>query len=391
MNSGGMHTIRAAVVGTGFIGPVHVEALRRLPVEVAGILGSTPEKSRAAAEAIGLRAPWRDYIEMLADSKVDAVHIATPNRLHYEMASAALRAGKHVMCDKPLAMNTRESAELVRQARVAGRAAAVCYNIRYYPLCLQAREMARSGALGEIRAIRGSYQQDWLAKLSDFNWRVLAEEGGELRAVADIGTHWLDLLLTITGLKVEAVLADLRTAHPIRFRPAGGARTFVRETVEAPAEPVPITTDDCGSVLLRLSGGAQGNLWVSQVTPGRKNQVWFEVIGSERTLQWNSERPDEMWIGSRDEVNQVALRNPGMMPAAAAAFSDLPAGHAEGYADAFKGLFRDFYRHIAAGDLQAAPGFPTFEDGHDEIALCEAVQKSWRQEKWVRVGKGERP
>lgn len=381
-----MSPIRAAVVGTGFIGPIHVEALRRLPVEVAGVLGSSRAKSDAAAAAMCVPSPWDSLDELLADSSVDAVHIATPNRLHYPMSAAALEAGKHVMCDKPLAMDTRESSALVALAAARpSLAAGVCYNIRYYPLCLQARDIVRGGGIGELRAVRGSYQQDWLLKPTDFNWRVLAEDGGELRAVADVGTHWLDLVLMITGLRVKSVFADLRTVNTIRQRPRGEVQTFTRDRAEIRTEPVPITTDDCGSVLLRFEGGAQGNMWVSQVSPGRKNQVWFEIIGSEKTLQWNSERPDDLWVGSRDEANQLWLRNPLTMAAGTARFSDYPAGHAEGYPDAFKGLFRDFYEYIRTGDPAVPPSFPTFEEGHREIALCEAIRQSWHEERWIPV------
>jgi predicted dehydrogenase len=381
-----MGAMRAAVVGAGFIGPVHVEALRRVPVPVAGILGCDRRESERAAAALGLPAPWADLKDLLADTSVDVVHIATPNRLHYPMSAAVLAAGKHVICDKPLAMNARESAALVELAeKHPKQAACVCYNIRYYPLCLQAREMVRAGEIGEVRAVRGSYQQDWLLKPTDFNWRVLAEEGGELRAVADVGTHWLDLMLSITGLEVTAVMADLRTVNTTRYRPKGEVQTFTREKRQVETEPVRITTDDCGSVMLRFSSGAQGNLWVSQVTPGRKNQVWFEIIGSEKTLQWNSEQPETLWIGSRDCPNLAYMRNPALMAERAAALSSYPAGHAEGYPDAFKGLFRDVYQYIGAGDFAAPRPFPTFAEGHREIVLCEAIQRSWHEEHWVSV------
>jgi predicted dehydrogenase len=381
-----MGAMRAAVVGAGFIGPVHVEALRRVPVEVAGILGCDREESQRAAASLGLSAPWGSLAELLADPSVSVVHIATPNRLHYPMSAAVLAAGKHVVCDKPLALDARESGALVElAARHPQQAAAVCYNVRYYPLCLHAREIVRAGEIGEVRAVRGSYQQDWLLKPTDFNWRVLAEEGGELRAVADVGTHWLDLLLSITGLTVAAVFADLRTVNATRYRPKGAVQTFTRDRQAVETEPVPITTDDCGSVILRFVGGAQGNLWVSQVTPGRKNQVWFEIIGSEKTLQWNSEQPETLWIGSRDGPNQAYLRNPGLMAERAASLSSYPAGHAEGYPDAFKGLFRDVYRYIEAGAYALPAPFPTFADGHREILLCEAIRQSWHQERWVCV------
>ena len=242
-----MYNIGVAVIGAGFIGPVHVEALQRLGVPVVGILAATPEETRGAAAKLGLAKAYSALDELLADPAVQVVHITTPNRFHFEMASAALRAGKHVLCEKPLAMNSTESAELVDLARETGLAAGVNYNVRFYPLCLEARDMVRRGDLGDVYSICGSYVQDWLFYPTDYNWRVLAEEGGALRAVADIGTHWLDLIHSITGLEVEAVCADLKTVHPIRQRPKGEVQTFKGKeeqivATESVADHAPRTT-----------------------------------------------------------------------------------------------------------------------------------------------------
>lgn len=372
----------AAIIGTGFIGPVHLEALRRLGIPVAGILGSTPEKSSAAAAALGLPRGYADLDELLADDAVEVVHITSPNRLHHLQAAACLSAGKHVMCEKPLAMTAAESGDLVQRAAASGCHAGVCYNVRYYPHCLEAGELVRQGYLGEVRAVVGAVQQDWLLRASDYNWRVLAEQGGELRAVADIGTHWMDLVSSIVGQRILSVLADLRTVHPTRFRPVGEVQTFSREQA-AETEPVAITTDDCGSLLLRFERGIPGNLWVSQVTPGRKYQVRFEIIGSERTLAWQSERPDELWVGSREEGNRLLLRDPGAMSERAAHLSNYPAGHAEGYPDSFKQLFRDFYDAIKGGVSPAEARYPTFADGHGEIAIVDAALTSRTTRGWV--------
>jgi predicted dehydrogenase len=266
MRRSGMSERGVAVAGAGFIGPVHVEALRRLGVRVSGVLAETPEESRAAAEALGLARGYRDFGDLLADDEVTSVHLAVPNRLHHGMAKRALAAGKHVMCEKPLAMNSQESGELVELAARSGLAAGVTYNMRFYPLCLEAADMVRRGDVGEIYSVSGSYVQDWLLYDTDYNWRVLAEEGGELRAVADIGTHWMDLVLSITGCEVAAVLADLKTIHPVRRRPKGEVETFKGKLETArETEPVEIATEDCGSVLLRLANGALGCLWVSRL------------------------------------------------------------------------------------------------------------------------------
>ena len=381
-----MKRISAAVVGTGFIGPVHVEGLRRAGVRVAGLLGSTPDKSRQMAERLNVPRAYASFDELLADADVQSVHLATPNRLHFEQASRALRAGKHVLCEKPLAMTPAQSAELVRLARQTRLAAGVNYNIRYYPLCLEAAQRIRAGTIGDIYHVAGSYVQDWLLYPTDFNWRVLAKEGGELRAVADIGTHWLDLIQFITGQHVESVFAELKTVLPLRRQPRGGAETFSGKlSTQQETEPVAVNTDDYGCVLLRFAGGARGVLWVSQVMAGRKNCLRFEIAGSKQALAWNSETPNELWIGHRDRANEVLLRDPALLSAEAHRHADYPGGHNEGFPDTFKQCFRAFYDYIAAGDLDAAPSFPTFADGHGEIVLCDAILRSTREQRWITV------
>ena len=381
-----MYNIGVAVIGAGFIGPVHVEALQRLGVPVVGILAATPEEKRGAAAKLGLAKAYTSLDDLLADPAVQVVHITTPNRYHFEMASAALRAGKHVLCEKPLAMNSTESAALVSLARETGRAAGVNYNVRFYPLCLEARDMARRGDLGDVYSICGSYVQDWLFYPTDYNWRVLAEEGGALRAVADIGTHWLDLIQFITGLEVEAVCADLKTVHPIRQRPKGEVQTFKgKEEQIVATESVAITTEDYGGVMLRFRGGGRGMLWTSQVTAGRKNCLRFEIAGSKQALSWCSESPNELWIGHRERANESLIRDPGLLSAYARGFLNYPGGHNEGFPDTFKQIYRAYYDYIAAGDFAAPPTFPTFADGHREIVLCEAILQSHVEGRWVDV------
>lgn len=383
--------IGVAVVGTGFIGPVHVEGLRRAGVRVTGVLGSTYEKSLASAESLGLPRAYRDLTELLADDDVQSVHITTPNRFHFDQASAAIRVGKHVMCEKPLAMNSNESAELVRLAADAGVVAGVNYNIRYYPLCREAAERRRNGQLGEVFHVSGSYVQDWLFHQTDFNWRVQSKEGGELRAVADIGTHWLDLIRHITGLEIAEVCADLQTVYPERLRPTGGVETFSSKlATPAATQPVAIDTDDYGCVMLRFENGARGVVWVSQVTAGRKNCLRFEIAASQQSLAWNSEVPNDLWIGHRDQPNETLIRDPGLISPAARAIASYPGGHNEGFPDSFKQCFREFYSYVAAGDFVAPRLFPTFEDGHREIQLCEAILASHRRNGWVRVAMEER-
>jgi predicted dehydrogenase len=378
-----MSQLSAAVVGTGFIGPVHVEGLRRAGVHVAGILGSSPEKSQAAAQRLGIPRGYRDLDELLADQSVDVVHLTTPNRHHFAEVQAVLAAGKHVLCEKPLAMTAAESAKLVELAATSDRVCGVNYNIRFYPLNLEAQDRIGRGDLGDVFHITGAYVQDWLLHDTDFNWRVLAEEGGELRAVADIGTHWLDLMQFIVGHPIIAVCADLKTVHPVRQRPAGSVQTFTGKT-PTDTFPVEITTDDYGAILLEFANGARGVMHVSQVTAGRKNQLRWEIAGSKSAMAWDSERPNDLWIGHRRSANEVLMRDPSLLSEAARRHADYPGGHNEGFPDTFKQLFRAFYGYIAS-DRRTPPPFPTFADGHRELLLCEAVLRSHRERRWVTV------
>ena len=378
--------LTAAVIGTGFIGPVHVEGLIRAGVNVAGILGSTKAKSRRTAEELGLKHGYASLDELLADEDVDVVHITSPNRYHFEQTARTLQAGKHVLCEKPLAMNSRESTELLSIADDSDRVAAVNYNVRYYPLCLEAADRVRRGEVGEMYHVTGGYVQDWLFHESDFNWRVLSEDGGELRAVADIGTHWLDLVQFITDRKVTAVCADLQTVFARRQRPIGGVETFSGNTNAAnETVSVDVTTEDSGCVLLKFEGGSRGMMSVSQITAGRKNCLRFEVAGSKQAIEWCSERPNEIWVGHRDKPNETLLRDPALIGDRANRHADYPGGHNQGFPDTFKQLFRDFYGYVAAGDFTAERSFPTFADGHREVLLCEAILKSHRGQKWVEV------
>jgi predicted dehydrogenase len=381
-----MKNLKAAVVGTGFMGTTHAEALHRLGIDVVGILGSSPSKSHSAAEEERIPKGYETYDDLLADEEVQVVHITTPNHLHFAQAKAALEAGKHVLCEKPLAMTSEETEALVTLIENTGLVGGVNYNMRFYPLNIEARDTVQRGDLGEVYSVVGSYVQDWLFYPTDYNWRVLADKGGKLRAIADIGTHWLDLAQFITGLNVAAVFADLQTVHPTRQRPTGEVETFSGKLQEVGAtETIDVETEDAGGVLIRFENGVCGSLWVSQVTAGRKNCLRYEVAGSKRALAWNSEMPNELWNGYREKANEFLHRDPGLLSDAAQRYATYPGGHNEGYDDTFKHSFKAFYDYIAEGDMTAAKPFATFVDGHEEVLLCEAILRSHEEERWVQV------
>ncbi len=379
-----IHSLRAGVIGTGFIGPVHVEALRRLGIPVTAICDVGDLGAQAAARLAIPRA-FADYRELLACPDVDVVHIASPNRFHCAMALAALRAGKHVVCEKPLAMTTQETARIVQAVRAARRVFAVNYNVRFYPAVLALRRRVERGDLGDIIHVHGSYLQDWLFRETDYNWRLLPQEGGKLRAVADIGTHWMDTVSFILGSPIRSVLADLATWHKTRKRPLGEVRTFAKADPEMQYASYPVRTDDFAHVLLQFASGARGNLAVSQVAAGRKNCLRFEIYGSKQSAWWCSEEPETLHLGHRDGANEVAVRGTPAFGDGAAGLLDYPPGHVEGFPDTFKMNFRNIYRTIA-GQRDVPAHFASVRDGHQEVAVCEAILRSHQARAWTKVG-----
>ena len=381
--------IRVGVIGGGFIGPAHIESLRRLGyVEVVALAASSQESAaRKAAELFVPRA-YGDYRALIADPEVDVVDISAPNVYHYPAARAALEAGKHVVCEKPLGMTSAESAELLALARNSGLVHAVTFNARFYPLLQHARALIRRGELGDVYLVHGDYSQDWLLLDTDYNWRVEAAQGGTLRAVGDIGSHWLDLAQFLTGLPVRRVLADLATFIPVRQKPTRPIETFA--TADVPREPMTMETEDAANILLRLGERARGNLLVSQVSAGRKNSPRIEVNSSRGSLAWDGERPNELWIGHRDRPNEVLIKDPALLDEAARPYARYPGGHDEGFADTHTAINRAIYDYIRDGGYASGrePDFPTFADGHRENVIGDAILESARTQQWVDTPDG---
>jgi predicted dehydrogenase len=378
-----MRKLKVAMLGTGFMGKVHTEAIRRLGnVEVAAVAASNQATAENFATALSIPKASGDWRVVLADPEIDAVHVCTPNSLHHAMSKAALEAGKHVLCEKPLAMNAAEARELQELATKKNLAHCVNHNLRCYPMVQQIRSMIAAGELGEVLVVNGTYFQDWLLYDTDWNWRADASANGALRAMGDIGSHWMDAIQHLTGLKITSLCADLQTFHKTRKRPKGSVETFTgKKSAADDYTATPITTDDFGAVLVRLGDRARGSFAVSQVSAGRKNRFNLEIYGTKSGVAWNQERPDELWIGHRNSPNQSILKDPSLLYPDAASFADLPGGHSEGYDDTHKQMFRRFYARV--GDPAAPVEYPTFADGVRGMELLEKVLESSTAQAWV--------
>ena len=380
-----MKTIRTAIIGTGFMGRVHLEAVRRVEyVETVAIVGRNADAARRLGAGFSIPTITSDYHDVLRDSTIDAVHICTPNAQHFPMAKEALEAGKHVICEKPLATSVEQGEELVALSERRGVRNCVCHNLRYYPMVQQMRRMREDGDLGEILAVQGTYFQDWLLYDTDWNWRVDANAGGPSRCMADIGSHWFDMAEHVTGLRVTSLCTDLQTFHRTRKQPKHSVETFSNKLL-GPEDytETAIDTEDFGAVIFRMGERARGSMTASQVSAGRKNRLSIEVCGTRAAVAWNQERPDELWAGYRDTANQLFVKDPSLLKPAARSYADLPGGHSEGYDDTFKQVFRRFYASMAGPD--EARDYPQFADGVRQLNILSAELESNRTRSWVNV------
>ncbi|SEG12536.1 Gfo/Idh/MocA family protein [Algoriphagus boritolerans] len=379
-------TIKAAIVGTGFIGPAHLEALRRLPnVEVVALCEVTQELANEKAKVLGIARAYT-FDEMLKHNDIDVVHICTPNFLHFAQAKAVLESEKHVICEKPLAVKIEEAEELVKIASATGLVNAVHFNLRYYPMVRQMKTMREKGDLGKVYSVMGSYLQDWLFFQTDYNWRLEPDKSGDSRAIADIGSHLLDITEYVTGLKITEVMADFSTVHKTRLKPLKAIETYSDTKLQASdyAE-VPINTEDHATVLLRFDNGSKGSITVSQVSAGRKNRLNIEIAGSKSNFEFNSERPNELWIGKREKANEVLMKDPGLTYPEASALISFPGGHNEGFPDTSKQMFKEVYAAIASGKQPENPSFPTFASGLRELIISERIVESNKKQAWVKI------
>ena len=380
--------IGVGIVGTGFAAAAHAEALRRVGgVEIVGVAGTSREKAERAAAAFGARAAFTDHAALVADPRVDAVHDCTPNRMHAEVNAAALDAGKHVLSEKPLALASGETAQLVDHAARSEVVTGVCFNYRHYPLARQLKSMLEAADEPRPHLVRGSYAQDWLLEQTDWNWRVEPSEGGASRAVGDIGSHWFDLAQYVTGDRITGVLAEMGQLYPDRARPASGVATFASGDDAGGRDLVAVATEDFANVLIRFESGCRGLLAVSQVSPGRKNRLLLEIDTARSGFAWDQEAPNVLWIGRRSGANSELVRDPALLAPEAAPLAHYPGGHQEGWPDALKNLFIDFYAAVSAhrDGHDLTPAFASFADAHRTMLLVEAALASDASGEWQTI------
>lgn len=374
-----MRVVRCGIVGFGFIGPQHAEAMKRLGfVDVAAVCSAEPEVSRAKAQRLGIPTVYEKYEDLLADPSIEAVDIVTPTRLHHPIAMAAIACGKHVIVDKPMALNVGQAREMLNAARAAGVVNAITFNYRYFPLVQQARIMVQRGDTGPIHLLHGHYLQEWLLRDTDFSWRLDPAESGESAMVGDAGCHWFDLVEHITGLRIESVLAELRTVIPVRRKPLRAREAFSSAGSED-TEPYPVKVPDLGAILLRLNNGGTATFLTSPLCAGHKNDLRFEIHGTKLSLSWVQEDPNHLWIGRRGEPDQILTRDSELLAPEARRYSVLPGGHNEGWPDAFKNTLGNIFEFIAQGCTpKTADGilFPTFVDGCRASAIADALVRS---------------
>lgn len=371
--------VRCAIVGLGFIGPHHIEAIRRIPfAEIVGVCSNRFEVAKEKAAELGIAKVYRDYHELISDPSVDVVDIAAPTNVHFPIAMEAIRQGKHVIIDKPLALSASECMTLLQAARDAGVVHAVTFNYRYNAMIQQARVIVSSGKLGKIHFIQGHYMQEWLLRDTDFSWRLEPEKSGRGAMIGDAGSHWLDLIEYVTGLRISSVLAELKTVIPLRRKPIAPREAF-SESKAGKTEAYHVAVPDLGAVLLRFFGGAVGSFQTSALCAGHKNDLQFELNGSEASLSWAQEEPERLWMGRRGEPDAVFRKDPALLDDSIRSYAALPGGHGEAWTDAFRNTIANVLSFIRmGGDPRGADGtqFPTFDSGLRAARITEALLES---------------
>jgi len=386
-----MRKIKVGIVGLGFAGPIHIENLRRLGnVEVVAVAARDILRVKNKADHMFIPRVYANWRELILDKDIDAVHITTPNNLHFPIAKATIEAGKHVICEKPLALNSKEAKILVDLASKKNVVNSVTFNLSFYPLIRQAKIILSKNELGKIFMVHGRYLQDWLSRDSDYNWRVEAEIGGKSRVIADIGSHWIHMIQLITGKKIRSVFADSTTFIKKRKKPYHDIPTHTeREIKNKDFESIEVNTEDYASILFNMEKNIKGCLVISQVCPGRKQRIEWEVSGSEKSMAWCGENPNTLWIGQRNGFNKTLMKGSNVMDKDVSQYMEYPIGLTEGYPGTLKNIFKKIYEHISIinNNSNKTPDieYPTFSDGYEVQLIIDSVLESISKKKWVNV------
>jgi predicted dehydrogenase len=377
--------IHIGLIGAGYIGPIHLNALARVGgVRVKRVADVNGELARKAAADYNIEQSGTDWREVVRDPGIDVIHNCTPNKYHFEINREALNQGKQVFTEKPLSMNLQEADELVNLAEKKRAVTGIGFCYRYFPVVQEMAARVRRGDAGAVRMVSGSYFQDWLSREVDWSWRLLRSESGDSNITADLGSHWFDLVQFATGLRVTRVFGDLATLIPVRRRPKRQVLAFEKvEQVES--EEVKVELEDYSAVLFRLAGGAAGSFTTSQTCAGRKSDTEFQVYGSKASLAWNHKDATVLWIGHREKPNEILIENATLQDPATARYATLPAGHPQGYHDAMTNMFRDYYDELAGKTVARAAPRATFATGRVEMKILAAVLASHKEKRWVEV------
>lgn len=379
-----MRKIQAAILGAGFIGQAHIEAIRRLGfVDVVAVAQNGQEKAEKAAKSLNVPKAYGNYMDLLQDPDIDVIHNCTPNYLHYETNKQILLHGKHLLSEKPLTLTSEEAKELYHLAKEKDLVTGINFNYRQFPMVQHLRGMVREQDLGNIRIVRGHYLQDWLLYQSDYNWRIEPEYGGRTRAIGDIGSHLFDLAQYVTGTRITEVLADLSTIYPQRYKPLKGKQTF-QTAGQDEAELVDVKTEDYCSVLVKFDNGSRGVFTVSQVSAGNKNALELNLDGDIASGSWKQQESFRLNLGYRDKPSETVLRDPGLLKKEALPFLHYPGGHEEGWTESLKNMMQNFYEAVRS-KAALSDSVASFKDGYQIMLIIDAIVKSAETGGWVKV------
>lgn len=384
-----MRRIKIGIIGAGFVGPIHIESVRRLGfVDVVAIAEITQQKANEVAEKFGISKAYGDWKDLVSDSEIEVVHVTCSNELHYQISKACIQAGKNVVCEKPLTLNMNEAKELVELAKERNVVNATTFNMGFYPLVKEAKELIARGELGKIFLVVGRCSQDWLSKDTDYNWRVESKYQGKSRVISDLGSHWIQMVQMILDRRIMSVYGDKTIFIPVRKKPTIEIPTFSEQELKpGEYEELIVDTEDHATILMKFEGGAKGVFIASQVCPGRKNILEWEINGSEKSIAWQQEDPNQLWIGNRSKPNEILMRDPSLLSDKVRQYAPSPGGLAEGYVDSWKNILGKLYDYIRKeGHLKdLKPEYPTFEEGYRNMIVIDSVLQSIEKDKWIDI------